>query len=191
MTLLRSLPLVLLLAGSGVFAEPIDIDAACLDCHRPGQARGEVPVIEGQQRDYLRNQLTRFRERHRDSFPMSALSAGLDAATVERLAAELAARPWQSPRVAVAAEHVARGAGRTQDLACAECHGERFLGAGDIPRLAGQQPGYLGRQLQGFGEGDRFHPPTGIGTRMYALEPDDARNIAAFLHSLGETTSVD
>jgi len=25
-----------------------DIDALCLDCHRPGQAGGAVPVIEGQ-----------------------------------------------------------------------------------------------------------------------------------------------
>ncbi len=161
-----------------------DVERLCLDCHRPDQTRGEVPLIEGQERDYLRNQLTRFRDRHRDGFPMTGVAAGLDDAALVLLAGSLAARPWQPARPASVVGSAERGAERAERLACVECHGERYAGAGDIPRLAGQQPGYLARQIRAFAAEERHHPPSGIGARMYVLEGGDADDIAAFLHGL-------
>lgn len=161
-----------------------DLESLCLDCHRPDQTRGEVPLIEGQERDYLRNQLARFRDRHRDGFPMTGVAAGLDDAALALLAGTLSARPWQPARPASVEGSTERGRERTQRLACAECHGEAYLGIGDIPRLAGQQPGYLARQIRAFATEQRHHPPSGIGARMYVLEDGDADDIAAFLHGL-------
>jgi DNA-binding transcriptional LysR family regulator len=54
--------------------------------------RLQAPIIEGQSPGYLVNQLRRFRERHRDSFPMSALvAAGMGLGVVPQLA--MAAKP--------------------------------------------------------------------------------------------------
>jgi cytochrome c553 len=174
----------LLVAASPPAGDGIALETACLDCHRANQPAGEVPRIEGQQRDYLLNQLVRFRDRHREGFPMAAFAAGIDDAAAARIADALAQRPWPEAADPPPPGSATRGAQRAAELACASCHGEQYLGSGDVPRLAGQQPGYVARQLQGFGDAERFHPPTGIGSRMYALDAADASDIAAFLHSL-------
>jgi len=164
-------------------APAIDLDGLCLDCHQPRQTRGEVPLIEGQEQDYLRNQLRRFRDRHRDGFPMGGVAAGLDDVSLEALSAVLAARPWRDSETGGGDGSAERGAERVAQLACASCHGEAFLGAGDIPRLAGQQAGYLQRQIEAFAQLERHHPPSGIGARMVVLEGTDAMDIAAYLAS--------
>lgn len=173
--------LALLLLASPLLASDLDLDQLCLDCHRPAQTRGEVPLIEGQERDYLRNQLKRFRDRHRDGFPMAGLAAGLDDAAVDELTDALAKRSWRAAEGETGEGSIERGAKRAAHLACTSCHGEDYQGAGDIPRLAGQQPGYLARQIAAFAELERHHPPTGIGARMYVIEGSDAVDIAAFL----------
>ena len=165
-------------------AEP-DIETQCLDCHRPAQRRGEVPLIEGQHREYLEHQLQRFRERHRVSFPMSALAGGMDDASLGLLAFALAERPWRDADIAVDAEAARRGAEVAGVRDCAGCHGQHFEGAGDIARLAGQHPGYLARQIEGFGRGERFHPPSGTGAPMRDIPPDEARDLAAFFNGAG------
>lgn len=167
-----------------LLASELDLDQLCLDCHRPAQTRGEVPLIEGQERDYLRNQLKRFRDRHRDGFPMTGLAAGLDDAAVDELTDALAKRRWRAADADVGEGSVERGAERAAHLACASCHGDDYRGAGDIPRLAGQQPGYVARQIAAFAELERHHPPTGIGARMYVIEGEDAADIAAFLGAM-------
>ena len=171
--------------AAGALAADDGLLRECLECHRPGQDRGEVPLLEGQPADYLRTQLARFRDDHRQGFPMTALAAGFDDAAVDRLATALAARPWRSaPARSIDAAAAARGSARVEQLACASCHGDGYLGSGEIPRLAGQQPGYLRRQLAAFGDGDRHHPPSGVGSRLYALSVAEVADIAAFLHAL-------
>lgn len=176
--------LALLLISSPLLASDLDLDQLCLDCHHPAQRRGEVPLIEGQERDYLRHQLQRFRDRHRDGFPMAGLAAGMDDEALDELSDALAKRSWRATEAGAEEGSIERGAERAEHLACASCHGENYQGAGDIPRLAGQQPGYLARQIAAFAELERHHPPTGIGARMYVIEDSDAADIAAFLAAI-------
>lgn len=177
---------VLLAAGiHTVAAAELDLDRLCLDCHRPKQSRGEVPMIEGQQRDYLRHQLQRFRDRHRDSFPMTGLTAGLDEKMIESAAEGLSRRSWGVLPLVVSPDAVKRGRGRATARDCAACHGDQFLGTGDIPRLAGQHLGYLARQIEAFGRGERYHPPTGTGAPMRTIGIDEATDLAAYLHWIG------
>ncbi|MDZ3822083.1 MAG: hypothetical protein U0S76_00600 [Pseudoxanthomonas sp.] len=170
-------------------AEPLDVDGGCLDCHRPTRVRLQAPIIEGQSPGYLVNQLRRFRERHRDSFPMSALVAGMSEADLQALAAELASRPWPAWRMRVDEAAVERGGIRVRQFACDACHGASFLGEGDLPRLAGQHPGYLRRQLDAFGERHRHHPPSATGAPLTRLGVRDRGDIAAFLHAAGAAGS--
>ncbi len=174
--------MLVLLIGSAAARTP---EADCLDCHGPAAARAEVPLIEGQHAEYLLAQLTRFRDRHRDSFPMSALTAAFSDADAQRLVDRLARRPWPATPVE-SGDAGERGQLRAQALGCADCHGSGFLGGGVIPRLAGQRAGYLERQIRGFGQGERHHPPAGTGARMYELEAGDAADLAAFIAGVGD-----
>lgn len=162
-------------------AADMDIDALCLDCHRGG-GRGayQAPVIEGQKAAYLAAQLAQFRERHRESFPMSPLVAGLDDAQLQALAEALSAREWQAATTSAPAARVRRGAALPAAGECVVCHGEGLQGSGsdDAPRLAGQQRGYLERQLRAMIAGSRAHP-----LPLPALSSRDIEDLAAWLQA--------
>ena len=53
---------------------------------------------------------------------------------------------------------IALGAASAKELSCANCHSEDYRGGKDIPRLAGQVPNYLERQIAEFKRGVRTHP---------------------------------
>ncbi len=55
--------------------------------------------------------------------------------------------------------------------ACMSCHGTHGRGAATLPRLAGQHPGYLERQLKQFHAGQRGNDAmSGFAGRMTELE---------------------
>lgn len=182
----RRLWTVLLLMGAltaPAAAAVDDVGGLCLDCHRPGEAGGAVPTIEGQHADYLRAQLQRFQHRHREGFPMNALSAGLHEAQIDALVLDLSARTWRAAQIPEEVDTEA-GRARLEALDCAGCHGAEYRGGGAIPRIAGQQAAYLERQILGFGDAQRHHPPVGGGVRMYSIDADEAAAIAQALSAM-------
>ena len=75
--------------------------------------------------------------------------------------------------------------GNGKTVACAICHGDSFQGLANIPRLAGDHPVYIFRQLYIFKNGDR----NGLGAQLMKkavanLTEDDMINISAYLGSL-------
>ena len=156
------------------------LSALCLDCHRSELA----PHVEGQHAPYLALQLRSFRDRHRESFPMSAIASAFDDRHADAWAASLAARAWPASAGLVGSDSDrAAGAALGEARGCSDCHGEALLGAVEVPRLAGQRAAYLERQIAGFARGDRFHAPLAGGTRMRAMDADEARQLAAWLAS--------
>lgn len=155
--------------------------APCQTCHTGSSRQSLAPTLDGQHAEYLVNQLTRFRDHVREAFPMDALAQGLDDAVIARLAQAFSARDWPAYQGQTDAAAVARGADLGVRYACASCHGDDLHGAGAIPRVAGQQADYLARQIAAFGADDRYHPPTGNGARMYALDTAQAADLAAWL----------
>lgn len=114
---------------------------------------------------------------------MNALSAGLNEAQIEALAQDLSARAWHSAEPPEGID-IQAGRERLDALDCAGCHGAEFRGGGAIPRIAGQQPAYLERQILGFGDSQRHHPPVGGGVRMYSIDAEEAAAIAQALAAL-------
>lgn len=76
-------------------------------------------------------------------------------------------------------------AGTRQRAACTSCHGPDLRGAGTVPRIAGQMPSYLARQLwdirSGTRRGDSVAP---MGEVVRAMTPGEIVAIAAYLGSL-------
>lgn len=140
------------------------VDAsACLSCH--GQAGSELaPLLEGQHAAYLQVQIARFRDHVRQSFPMDALTQGLDDKAIAQLSANLAARPWSGVAPARRASSQDSELASDVDLqSCVSCHGERLMGAETVPRLAGQRSTYIVQQLEAIAEQRRQHPDLGRG----------------------------
>ncbi len=65
---------------------------------------------------------------------------------------------------------------------CSGCHGTTAQGRGSFPKLAGQQPEYLKKQLLSFKNGSRKGGPMNAITS--SLSERDISEIAAYLGSL-------
>ena len=82
------------------------------------------------------------------------------------------------------------GSGKT--IRCAICHGDSLEGIGDVPRLAGQHPSYIFRQLLYFYEGGAYTGTSSalMKTIVPKLTEDDMLAIAAYVASLNPATPV-
>jgi cytochrome c553 len=75
------------------------------------------------------------------------------------------------------------GSGKT--LQCAICHGEGLKGMGQVPRIAGLSPVYVGRQLYNFQSGQSAGPASAMmKTVVDKLTDDDIVAISAYVASL-------
>jgi cytochrome c553 len=75
------------------------------------------------------------------------------------------------------------GGGKT--ISCTVCHGDGLKGFGNIPKLAGQHPTYLARQLFNFKAGtSKSSAAQQMQMVVQSLTPDDILNLAAYASSL-------
>ena len=75
------------------------------------------------------------------------------------------------------------GGGKT--ISCTICHGDGLKGFGNIPKLAGQHPTYIARQLFNFKAGtNKSAAAMQMQSVAMGLTPDDILNIAAYASSL-------
>ncbi|KYO55308.1 c-type cytochrome (plasmid) [Tistrella mobilis] len=185
------------LSGRAATAEAGDslpARAGCVACHGMdgGSDGGAVPVIGGQRADYLAATLTDFRDGRRAGGIMQVATAGLDDDMIARLARHYAGRrPEPDPAAPAGPAELARGAAIIADgmpearvPACSACHG---AGGAEpkpgIPRLAGQDAGYLAGQLHLWRAGTRGGGPRAeVMTRAASgLSDGDIRAVAAAL----------
>ena len=74
-------------------------------------------------------------------------------------------------------------AGKLKSATCAGCHGTAGISSNPMwPNLAGQQPGYLVKQLQAFRDGTRSDPM--MAPMASPLTDEDIANLAAYYTNL-------
>jgi cytochrome c553 len=74
-------------------------------------------------------------------------------------------------------------AGKTRAGTCAGCHGVAGISSNSMwPNLAGQQPGYLVKQLKAFRDGSRTDPMMSVMAKP--LTDEDIANLAAWYSGL-------
>jgi len=148
-------------ANAAAAEAPQIVQTTCGVCHTlAGISESDrFPSLAGQPRDYLLAQLRAFRDgrRHNDGGMMRStaelLSDGEIAAAATYYSAQPA--PVAGPRDITREAWYRRG-----DLACgvppcAACHGAVGQGAARVPRLAGQRPAYILKQMRDFAAGRR------------------------------------
>ncbi len=136
------------------------------------------PSLAGQQRSYLEKQLQAFRSGTRKNPVMNGLATGLSDQDIENLSAFYAS---QSSKSAGADPALAKK-GKAKVAMCLGCHGNQAQGRGQFPKLAGQHPQYLAKQLNDFKNGRRKAGP--MEAMAKNLSEQDIREISAYLGSL-------
>lgn len=152
----------------------------CVGCHgQAGVSRNATwPNLAGQQAAYIEAQLGKFKSKQRQNPIMNGIAFGLEESDMKNLAAYFAGLP-------------AKSAGGDADLAqsgkakagmCMGCHGNELAGRGGVPRLAGQHPKYLIKQLHDFKNADR--KAGHMNAIAKNLSDADIEELANFLGSL-------
>ena len=162
-----------------------DIEAkvqACTLCHGTnGVPVGqEIPVIWGQQQDYLVKQLHDYRAGDRYNAMMAPSAAGIAQEDTRPIAAYFAVKSW--PKQAAAA------AGAAPEIAdklaqCQSCHQPGFLGGAQGPRLAGLNKQYLATAMRNFANDQRTNNGDMPGF-MKALTESERDAMAKYLAGL-------
>jgi cytochrome c553 len=84
-------------------------------------------------------------------------------------------------------ENLANTGDNGKTISCSICHGQGLKGVGNTPRLAGDHPNYIARQLYGFKSGDSNGAAAALMKPVVAnLGDDDILNLAAYIASLPE-----
>jgi cytochrome c553 len=138
------------------------VSQVCALCHgRDGNSISPLfPRLAGQPSAYLEKQLKAFRDHRRADPPAQAymwgITSQLDDGQITRLAAYFASQPaiplaptshLRSNEAKTLYESGAPGQGIS---ACASCHGAANQGSTPFPRLVGQHPEYILKQLLYF-----------------------------------------
>jgi len=165
----------------------------CATCHQQRAPDNPplVPLLQGQQKDYLAWQLRAYRLGFRDDPAahdrMWAQAGGLDDPLIDALAAYYSAQP-PSPGMSAEASLAAKGRTLYENgvpsrnvAGCAVCHGPKAEGKGVFPRLAGQRADYVVRQLSLI---QRHLRNVGImHSTVSVLSDDDFAALGAYLQS--------
>ena len=161
----------------------------CTQCHgnNGGPVRAAIPIISGQQENYLLKQLQDFRNKNRDVELMTWASITLHEEEMPAAAAFFAKKTWPAARPAQATKAAAPAAPRGIAV-CQACHQTNFMGApqaegAPAPRLAGQNYEYLVETMRAYAAGERKNNAT-MQQIMAGMMPEDREAIARYLSTL-------
>jgi cytochrome c553 len=157
----------------------------CNTCHGDnGVPKGpSIPIIWGQQENYLLKQLRDFEHGDRSAEVMTWMSKTLTQAELAPSATNIAKKTWPTRSSNAAATAAPRGV-----AVCQSCHEAKFMGAVQAegvttPRLAGQTYEYLVEAMRRFADGERTNNADMVQI-MKGISPADRDAMARYLASL-------
>jgi len=158
----------------------------CNACHGDNGVpkTGVIPIINGQQENYVLKQLHDFRSKERAFEIMEWMTNSLTVEEQAPAATYVSKKPWPAKRAGAAAAPAApRGI-----AVCQACHAQNYMGAVQAegmttPRLAGQNYEYLVEAMRRFADGERTNNAD-MAQMMKALPAADREAMARYLSSL-------
>jgi cytochrome c553 len=137
-----------------------------------------MPIIWGQQSNYLYKELHDYHSGQRYNAIMAPLVKAYDLPELRKLAGYFTAKTWPAQQTNVAA-----AAAPPTATMCKACHGQNFEGTQAAPRLAGQNYDYLLAAMDDFATGQRTNNLDMPGF-MKSLTEDQRQAIAHYLSAL-------
>lgn len=159
---------------------------ACVACHGPNgnSPNGQFPVLAGQSARYIGLQLKDFKEGRRKDPVMSPMAAPLSSEDMQDLAVYFAAQKPIAISFKPDPDKVQLGAKKSDETLCAMCHLGGLKGQNEIPRLAGQQPDYIMKQLKAFKARTRTNDGGNMTSVAQTLSEEDMLGLANYIGSL-------
>jgi cytochrome c553 len=154
--------------------------ATCFVCHGDKGNSGDAqwPSLAAQQSVYIVNQLKAYKSGERKNEVMQAQTSKLTAEDINNYGAYFAV---QQPAKAGGDPALVQK-GKDKATVCLGCHGTSGEGNGEFPRLAGQHPDYLAKQLTDYKSGSRANGA--MQAIAGNLSEDEIKALAAFFGSL-------
>src|SRR5213594_3083281 len=159
---------------------------ACAACHGAdgSPATGQFPVLAGQTARYLYLQLKDFKEGRRSEPTMAPIVAKLSTKDMLDLAEYFAAQKPKPIAFRPDAARVARGKKKADEVLCTMCHLGGFSGQNEIPRVAGQHPEYVIKQLKAFKARVRTNDAGSMTSVAQTITEQDIEDLAHYISSL-------
>jgi cytochrome c553 len=188
-TVFAALVVLAALTASANAAEQIpstgerEFGAKMLVCNTCHGARGvphnpTIPVIWGQQENYLTKQLHDFQSGDRNFEAMAWMTSNLSQSEMASAAAYFTKKSWPAKSAGAASTSPPAMA-----AVCQVCHQQNFVGGLAGPRLAGQSYDYLVEAMRRFAEGERTNNADMMNL-MKAILPADREAMARYISSL-------
>ena len=174
---------LLLLICAGAHADGLSEKVKiCTECHGAAgsPSRPDIPIIWGQEFYYLYVQLKDYKAGRRRNAKMSKIVATLSKQEMRGLAQHFSSQAWPSMGFAAESTDIARGETATAAGLCTQCHLGGYEGSSRIPRLAGQQAGYLERTMLEFKNKTRMNSPAKASLTA-SYEEEDIAAMARYL----------
>ena len=159
---------------------------SCAACHGAdgNAAIPQFPVLAGQTARYLYLQLKDFKEGRRGEPAMTPFVAKLSTRDMLDLAEYFAAQKPKPIAFKADAARVARGRKKADEVLCTMCHLGGFSGQNEIPRVAGQHPEYVIKQLKAFKARTRTNDAGSMTSVAQTISEQDIEDLAHYISSL-------
>ena len=173
-------------AGSANADNVADAIQTCAACHGEDgiPADKTFPIVHGQNRAYILNQLHDFKSGRRKNEIMAGIVAELTNSDMQALARHFAKQQWPAnasePQPADAKK---AGAALLEQLNCGGCHHDKYTGDTQRPRLAGQNAEYLLKTLTEFRDKTRGNFIT-MSAILNGLTDEELKSMSDYLASL-------
>lgn len=154
----------------------------CTGCHGADgvPVQPDIPVISGQQFFYLYVQLKDYKAGRRDNEIMTDIVSDLSREEMKALAQYFSEKTWPSNGYRADGADTASAESATNSGMCPQCHLGGYEGNSGVPRLAGQQPGYLERTMLEFRDKVRLNSQAKVSL-MATYDNADIRTMAHYL----------
>jgi cytochrome c553 len=167
----------------------------CAGCHGAdgNSEQTDYPILAGQTTRYSYLQLKDYKSGRRKDEMMNPVAAQLEKRDMVDLAAYYVAQRPKGPRIQSGESsvpfkpdpaRVAKGKSKSAEVLCTMCHLGEFSGQNEVPRVAGQHPEYVIKQLKAFKDGTRTNDAGTMSSVAKTLSDEDIVNLAHYLASL-------
>ena len=158
----------------------------CFACHGPnGNSENPLfPVLAGQSWRYIYIELKDFKEGRRSDPAMSPMAADLSRDDMIALGNFFAAQKPLPIKFKADGARVDAGRKISDAVLCPMCHLGGFVGQNEIPKVAGQYPEYIRKQLQDFKAKRRTNDAGNMTSVAGTLSDDDIENLAHYIANL-------
>jgi len=158
----------------------------CTPCHGPnGNSENPLfPILAGQSWRYIYIELKDFKEGRRSDSVMSPMAADLSRDDMIALGNFFAAQKPLPIAFKPDAARVEAGRKISETVLCPMCHLGGFVGQNEIPRVAGQYPEYVQKQLRDFKARRRTNDAGNMTSIAATLSDEDIVNLSHYIANL-------